>query len=230
MNGMIGLTMILLSLVLLGCAGVNSPTAAADTPVSNKTLVASGHSQFDDSGRLSVNNRWLSAQQMAKLNAYRGLADQLYYESLGGNKTVGSQVIGHEVYRVYLDIYLRSARAADYRTAQNNLKATLELTLTPRFYQCMSKDVAFAAQCIQEADKLAFTRLGYKTAAKTTANLACDGVDCSDQFYVSGFSKKVNAVDAVLLDGGFYDVQWTVNTGARTLFNYLIVNGFINAL
>ena len=230
MNGMIGLTMVLLSLVLSGCAGVNSPTAATSMPVSNKTLVASGNSRFDDSGRLSVNNRWLSAQQMAKLNAYRGLADQLYYESLGDNKTVGSQVISHEVYRVYLDIYLRSARASDYRTAQNNLKATLELTLTPRFYQCMSGDVAFAGQCIQEVDKLAFSRLGYKTAAKTTTNLVCDRVDCSDQFYVGGFSKERNAVDDVLLDAGFYDVQWTVNTGARTVFNYLIINGFINAL
>lgn len=230
MNGMISLTIILLSLVLSGCASLNSSSAATNSPVSNKTLVASGNSQFDDSGRLSINNRWLSAEQMAKLNAYRGLADQLYYEPLGDNKTVGYQVISHEVYRVYLDIYLRNARASDYRTVQNNLKTTLELSLTPRFYRCMSGDVTFASQCIQEEDKLAFSRLGYKAAAKATTNLACDRVDCSDQFYVSGFSKERNAVDNVLLDAGFYDVQWTVNTGARTLFNYLIINGFINAL
>lgn len=220
------LIIVLIALVLSGCASVNG----RDVVSTSKTLVASGHSRFDDSGRLSVNNRWLSAQQLAKLNAYRSLADQLYYEPLGDNKTVGSQVMSHEVYRVYLDIYLRSARTADYRTAQNDLKTTLELTLTPRFYQCMSGDVVLAGQCIQEEDKLAFTRLGYKTATKTTANLACDRVDCSDQFYVSGFSNQRNAVDGFLLDTGFYDVQWTVNTGARTIFNYLIINGFINAL
>ncbi|OAI13620.1 hypothetical protein A1359_11795 [Methylomonas lenta] len=226
MNGTTGFKIVLLMLALSGCASVNVHEQVG----TSKTLVASGDSQFNNSGQLSVNNRWLSAQQLAKLNAYRGLADQLYYEPLGGNKTVGSQVISHEVYRVYLDIYLRGARATDYRTAQNNLKTTLELTLTPRFYQCMSGDVTLASQCIQEEDKLAFTRLGYKTAAKTTANLACDRVDCSDQFYVSGFSKESNPVDGFLLEAGLYDVQWTVNTGARTLFNYLLINGFINAL
>lgn len=230
MKGMMGLKLVLITLVLCGCASVNSHDTVSTAPASNKTLMANGNSRFDDSGRLSVNNRWLSAQQLAKLNAYRGLADQLYYEPLGENKTVGSQVISHEVYRVYLDIYLRGARATDYRTAQNNLKTTLELTLTPRFYQCMSGDVALVSQCIQEEDKLAFTRLGYKAAARTTTNLACGNVDCSDQFYVSGFSKERNAVDSVLLNAGFYDVQWTVNTGARMIFNYLIINGFVNAL
>lgn len=226
MNGATGFKIVLLMLALSGCASVNVHEEVS----TSKTLVASGDSQFNNSGQLSVNNRWLSAQQLAKLNAYRGLADQLYYEPLGENKTVGSQVISHEVYRVYLDIYLRGAHASDYQTVRNNLKTTLELTLTPRFYQCMSGDVALARQCIQEDDKLAFTRLGYKTATKTTANLACDRVDCSDQFYVSGFSKERNPVDGFLLDAGFYDVQWTVNTGARTLFNYLLINGFINAL
>ena len=213
-----------------GCSSMNSRDSANAMPATSKTLVASGYSRLDNSGQLNVNNRWLSAQQVAKLNAYRGLADQLYYEPLGDNKTVGTQVIGHEVYRVYLDIYLRKAQAADYKTVQDSLKTTLKLELSPRFYQCMSGDAVQASQCIQEDDKLAFSRLGYKTATTTTANLACGAIDCSDQFVVSGFSKERNQVDGFLLDVGLYDTEWIVNTGARTFFNYLLINGFLNVL
>lgn len=217
---------LLIAVTLAGC----SVLSCRDEVVTSKTLVADGYSRFDDSGRLNVNRRWLSAQQVAKLNAYRGLADQLYYEPLGENKTIGSQVISHEVYRVYLDIFLRSAQATDYRTVQDSLKTTLKLTLTPRFYQCMRGDAVQAKQCIQEDDKLAYSRLGYKTALTTSANLACSTIDCSDQFAVGGFSKDRNPVDSLLLNVGLYDMEWIANTGARTLFNQLLINGFINAL
>jgi len=220
--------MMLATLMILGCAQVGSRDSMA---VTDKTLVASGYSQFADVGVLQkVNQRWLSAQQVAKLNAYRSLADQLYYESLGNNKTVGSQVVQSEVYRVYLDTYLRNAQAVDYLTVKNSLKATLQLKLTPRFYQCMSSDLVGARQCLQEDDKLAFTRIGYKTASLSSKNLACAQLDCSDQFFVKGFSKDRNVVDDAMLDAGFYDLEWTVNTGARTLFNYLLTYGFLNAL
>lgn len=217
---------LLMAANLAGCSALNR----RDEAVTGKTLVADGYSRFDDSGKLNINHRWLSAQQVAKLNAYRGLADQLYYEPLGENKTVGSQVIGHEVYRVYLDIYLRSAQATDYRTVQDSLKTTLKLNLTPRFYQCMRGDAVQAKQCIQEDDKLAYSRLGYKTAYTASANLACGTIDCSDQFAVSGFSEDRNPVDSLLLNVGLYDMEWIANTGARTLFNKLLINGVINAL
>ncbi|WP_230874723.1 hypothetical protein [Methylomonas sp. LL1] len=219
-----------MAVMLSGCSGLSRRDAVDSLPGTSKTLTATGYSRFEDAGRLSVNHRWLSAQQLAKLNAYRGLADQLYYEPVGENQTVGSQVIGHEVYRVYLDTYLREARASDYRTVKDSLKTTLDLKLTPRFYQCMGGDVAQARQCIREDGKVAFTRLGYKTAATTSANLACGVADCSDQFYVSGFSNDRNPVDAVLLDHGFYDLEWTINTGARIFFNTLLINGFIDAI
>lgn len=215
----------LMAIGLTGCASMNSHDSAVTAP---KSLEATGYSRFDDSGKLNVNHRWLSAQQVSKLNAYRGLADQLYYEPLGNNKTVGSQVMSHEVYRVYLDVYLRSAKATDYRTVKDSLKTTLKLTLTPEFYQCMRGSVSQASQCLHEDDKMAFSRLGYKTATTTTANLACSNLDCSDQFAVDGFSKDRNMVDDLFLDAGLYDTEWMVNTGARTFFNYLLINSFVN--
>jgi outer membrane protein FlgP len=220
--------LMLMVLASTGCASVGGKSA--EVPSAGKTLRATGYSRFDDSGKLAVNQRWLQAQQAAKLDAYRGLADLLYQEKLGNQTTVGTQVMRDEVYRVYLDSYLREARAADYRTIRDSLKTTLELHLSPRFYRCMSGDTTLAGQCLQEDNKLAFTRLGYKTATVTSANLACGTRDCSDQYYVSGFSKKPNVVDDTLLDAGLYDVEWIANTGLRTIFQYLLINGFYSAL
>jgi hypothetical protein len=220
---------LLTAITLTGCAAVGSKNTGVPLVV-EKTLKASGYSRFDDSGKLAVNQRWLQAQQTAKLDAYRGLADLLYQEKLANHTTVGAQVMRDEVYRVYLDSYLREARAADYRTVRDSLKTTLELRLSPRFYECMSGDTALAAQCLQEDNKLAFTRLGYKAATVTSANLACGARDCSDQFYVAGFSKRPSGVDDTLLGAGIYDVEWIANTGLRTIFQYLLINGFYSAL
>lgn len=225
MKHVIGLWLMVALLVPAGCASTKNRENTAQIPAEGKTLQAVGYGQFEDESRSSFSRNWQSVEQAAKLNAYRSLADQLYYEPLGEGKTVGSQVVAHEVYRVYFDTYLRQARAADYRAVKDNLKTTLQLKLTPRFYQCMSGDPVRARQCIQEDDKLAFTRLGYETATTKTVNLACGMIDCSDQFSVKGFSKSRNAADDLLLDIGLYDVEWTVNTGVRILLNYLIVNG-----
>lgn len=219
---------VLALLALSGCASVGGKIAEA--PFAGKTLRATGYSHFDDSGKLAANQRWLQAQQTAKLDAYRGLADLLYQEKLSNQTTVGAQVMHDEAYRIYLDSYLREAHAADYRTVRDSLKTTLELHLSARFYRCMSGDTLLVGQCLQEDNKSGFTRLGYKTATVTSANLACGARDCSDQYYVQGFSKQPGAVDEVLLDAGLYDVEWTANTGLRTVLQYLLINGFLNAL
>lgn len=221
------LLLIIPLLWLAGCAGPAGKSAALSE---SKTLSASGISRFDDSGALNVKQRWQQAQQNAKLDAYRDLAAQLYREPLPNGSTVGAQVMRDEAYRIYVDSYLREARPADYRTVRDHLKATLDLTLTPRFYRCMAGDAGQVGQCKQQDQKLAFSRLGYREATVVSANLACGNRDCSDQYHVKGFSKQPNVVDDVLLDAGMYDSEWTINTGARTLLNYFLTNGFLNAL
>ncbi|MGR8930723.1 MAG: hypothetical protein ACU836_08790 [Gammaproteobacteria bacterium] len=215
---------------LSACTVNGVKQAAQPFSLREKILRVDGYSQFDNSGQLTVNHRWLSAQHLAKLNAYRSLAEQLYFEPLGPNKTVGSQVISNEIYRTYLDIYLRGARATDYRVFSDRLKTSLELKLTPRFYQCMGSDATQTNQCIQEDGKLTLTRLGYRPATIRSVNLACGASDCSDQFYVKGFSKRQGPIDDVLLDNGFYDMEWTVNTGLRILLNYLLTYGLPDVL
>jgi hypothetical protein len=216
-------------LTIAGCASVNQQRTA-EAPFAGKTLSANGYANFGDNDAVQIKQRWLSTQQQAKLNAYRGLADQLYYEPVGGNKTVGSQVVGSEAYRIYLDGYLREARASDYRTVKNTLKTTMTLTLTPRFYQCMGGNLPEIERCLREDNKLEITRLGYRQAQTTTVNLACGNRDCSDQFYVQGFSNDRAKFNDSLLKIGLYDSEWLINTGTRTLFNALLLQGMVNAL
>lgn len=218
---------LLAALSLAGCASSVKTPVAAQAP-SEKILSASGYARFDDSG--NVKQRWLNAQQMSKLNAFRGLADQLYNEPLDGGKTVGSQVVSNEAHRVYLDNYLREAKASDYRTVQDSLKTTLTLTLTPRFYQCMGGGSRQVEHCLREEGKLNLSRIGFKPAQTTTINLACGNRDCSDQYFVDGFSKSKSAFNHGLLKAGIYDSEWLLNTGARTLFNALLIEGMLNAL
>ena len=72
-----------LLLLVAGCSSTGGLHTEQAELFGEKTLQASGYSQFDDSGRLNVNYRWLSAEQLAKLNAYRGLAHQRYRLSYG---------------------------------------------------------------------------------------------------------------------------------------------------
>lgn len=224
--GLVGLVIC----ILAGCAGAGGNKAENDYPAAGKALRANGYSRFEDESGVSVNQRWFMAQQAAKLDAYRGLADLLYREALDERNTVGSQVMRDEVYRIYFDTYLRGARAVDYRTVKDTLKATLELNLTPRFYRCMSGDAAAVNRCLEDDNKLPFTRIGYKPATMASVNAACGNRDCSDQLYVKGFSGERNPVDDVLLDAGLYDTEWAIHTGANVFGRYLLFKGFINGL
>lgn len=210
--------------MLAACSSVGGhKTEGADPAAASKTIRATGYSRYENGGNVSVNQSWLMAQQAAKLDAYRGLAGQLYKEVLDGQKSVGQQVMSDEVHRVYLDTYMRSAKPVDYRTVRDTLQATLELNVTPRFYRCMSGDTSVVSQCLQEDNKLPFTRTGNKPAMMASVNMACGNPDCSDQLHVQGFSKERHAVDNALLDLGLYDTEWMVQTGV----NLFLINGVV---
>jgi outer membrane protein FlgP len=195
---------------LSGCAGTGGSDVSAVKP---KSLRASGFSRLDDT-QTPFDRMWMQAQQAAKLSAYRSLADSLYQETLEGGKTVGSQVMSDEAYRVYVDTYLREARAVDTRNLKDSLKTTLELNLTPRFFRCMSGNVEVVRLCLQADHKSALTRLGLNQAKTTMANLACGVRDCSDQLSVQGFTTQRNPVDDALLNAGLYDAEWSLSTSA----------------
>ena len=205
---------ILVSLIVAGVGGCASLGGNSVTTAQAKSLRASGYSLLESDKGTPFDQMWFKAQQAAKLAAYRSLAESLYSEALEGGKTVGSQVMNDEAYRIYVDIFLREARAVDSQNLHDKLKTTLELTLTPRFYRCMSGDTEVVRLCLQADHKSAITRLGLNPAKTTMANLACGVRDCSDQLSVQGFSTPRNPVDNVLLNAGLYDVEWSVSTSA----------------
>ncbi|MGD0958514.1 MAG: hypothetical protein ABSB19_01770 [Methylomonas sp.] len=217
----------ILALGLQACVGGGAKNPVAEGA---KTLQATGYGHFDDNGNVSIHQRWLKAQQAAKLDADRDLAAQLYQENLGEEKTVATQVMKHEAYRQYMDSFLREAHAVDYQTIRSELKASMELKLTPRFYICMAGDMAVINQCIKEDKKLAMTRLGFKQASATSMNINCVNRDCADQFHVQGFSNRPDAVDSVLLDAGLYDKEWMAHTSgslfSRILLMQVLINGY----
>lgn len=216
---------IALAMWLFGCADSGKKTVGV-VPVGDKTVQASGIGRFDDSGSISVNQRWLGAQQSAKLDAYRALAADLYQQKLSDGSTVGKKVVSNEAYRIYLDNYLRQAWASDYRTVRDRLRTTLDLKLTPRFYACMSGDVAVVNRCLQEDNKLGLTRLGFKPALAYTTNLACSSADCSDLLSVKGFSKQHQGFDDALLDVGMYDSEWWLQMGVNLILGYAAFYSF----
>lgn len=205
---------VLVGWALTGLSGCASSGGNAAETVKSKSLRASGYSRLDNDTQTPFEQMWLKGQQAARLSAYRSLADSLYQEVLEGDKTVGSQVMSDEAYRVYVDTYLREARAVDTRNLSDTLKTTLELNLTPRFYRCMSGDSVVVKLCLQADNKSAMTRLGLNPAKSTMANLACSVRDCSDQLSVQGFATQRNPVDNALLNAGLYDVEWSLSTSS----------------
>ena len=193
--------------------------------VVDKVLLASGYSALRFFPQLTQVQNQYAVEQSAKLNAYRALAKQIYREQLFEDRVVADQVIKDEAYRIYLDLFLREARVVESRSIADQYKIALELTLTPRFYQCFSATVAVVSQCLQEDNKIPFTRIGYNKAPMSTVNLAC--LDCGDQLSIAGFSKEKHMLDRALLSAGLYDAEWTVNMGIKIMLRYFYLSEFV---
>ena len=224
---------VLLSISVIILAACSSTTKTLDYTlmpdsadfVADKVLLASGYSVLRFFPQLTPVQNQYAIEQSAKLNAYRALAKQIYTEQLFEGRVVADQVMKDEVYRIYLDLFLREARVVESRVIADQHKILLELTLTPRFYQCFSATATVVSQCLQEDNKIPFTRIGYNKAPISTVNLAC--LDCADQLSVAGFSKEKHALDRALLSAGLYDAEWTVNMGVKIMLRYFYLSGFV---
>jgi len=218
-------------MILAACSSVTTEsldyTLRPDSTdlVVDKVMQASGYSILRSQPQLTQVQNQFAVEQNAKLDAYRDLALQIYREELFEGRIVADQIIEHEAYRVYLDLYLREARVLESRQIANQQKVVLELSLTPRFYQCFSATVAGVTQCLREDNKIPFTRIGYKKAPVSTVNLACS--DCADQLSIAGFSKEKNIVDSALLNVGLYDAEWIVDMGVKLMLNYLYLTQIV---
>jgi hypothetical protein len=207
------------------CTSLAPKIFDSNVQVTNKVIQAYGYSRISHDPQLTeIQNRFAS-EQAAKINAYRLLAKQLFSEKLTdnlftGNLLVADQVIKDESYRIYLDIFLREAKVMGYTKLTDQKRVSLELTLSPRFYQCFSSSVQVVSQCLNEDNKIPFTRIGYQQAPMSTVNMACASSNCFGELSISGFSKEKNILDSTLLNFGLYDTEWTVNMALKSWLRY----------
>ncbi len=220
-----GILFLGISVISSACSvTVNKIFDAKEAVIADEILTASGHSQIDQGATTSQQRRF-AAEQSAKLSGYRQLAAMLYQKRLPNGQTVAGQVMKNEAYRIYFDIFLRDAKVVNLQTLGNTLYARMSLTVSDRFYRCIAGNLTFLEQCLQENNKIPFTRLGYNIAQVKTINLACGSANCNGGVDVGGFSQGKNALDRGLLNAGLYDSEWLLNTSSRLFVNYFLVNG-----
>jgi hypothetical protein len=188
-----------------------------------KVLQSFGYSLVSHNPQLTKIQNRFATEQAAKINAYRFLAEQLFSEKLVDNLLVADQVIKDESYRIYLDIFLREAKVVGYTTIADQQKVTLELTLTPRFYQCFSSTIDVVSKCLNEDNKIPFSRLGYQQVPVSTVNMVCVSSNCFGELSISGFSKEKHIIDRTLLNFGLYDTEWTANMALKTWLRYFFI-------
>lgn len=187
-----------------------------------KTLTAQGVGKVRKNQYVSIKNQYELAKQAAKIKAYRELAKQLYSEKVTSNFSVADQVIGHEKFRVYTDLYIRNAKETENNTIFGQTSVTLELILSSRFYYCLSS-LEGVNQCLLEDQKEPFTRVGYQVVPVSNTHLGCMDTHCFSQFSVSGFTKQKNTVDRAMLDYGLYDSEWIINMALKSAFRYFVL-------
>ncbi len=219
---------ILILVVLAGCSSVSTKSVDSvdkySAYIANKVLQAKGYSKL--SQFTEIQNE-LVIEQSAKLNAYRDLAKQLYSTKLSEQLAIADQVIKDEIYRIYLDLFLREARIVESTNIADQRMVILELDLSARFYHCISTTVNVVSKCLQEDNKIPFTRIGYQQATKSTVNLACATSNCGAQISVSGFSKEKSALNSALQNAGLYDTEWTINIALRSMVQYFLSTGHL---
>ena len=140
-----------LLLAMVGCAPVGHYRYEASKPrqfSSNNekrfeavTVRVSGFGTYEDAvkDRLQPRKRLL-ARRASQLDAYRNLAERVYGTVIFGSSTVNDFVLQNDMFRSYVDTYIRGAKTIAVNEHSDGVVETvMELTLEPRFRECVSK-------------------------------------------------------------------------------------------
>lgn len=214
-------------LMMVACSSVTTQTDRSSEQFVAKEFLAAGYSKRVILPNLTSEQNRFSIEQAATINAYRELARLIYNEKLSDDRVVADQVINNDLFRVYVDLYMREAQVIEAKDIADMKKMVLKLTLSPQFYHCVSSSVNVVTQCLKKDNKIPFTRIGYKTARREVVDLSCGSLSCTPRLSISGFSKEKAAFDVALLDVGLYDSEWIVNTGSKIYLRYLFLTNVI---
>lgn len=134
-----------LPLLLAGCTTVYNPccsTARDLRPAvfASQKITAVGYGAVG-----GINSQYTSGQQKllamraARVDAYRTLAEQVYGFRVSGSTSVAAFATQNDNVRTYVDAFIRGARLVNMTpVADGNFEATVELDLTPAFFNCLA--------------------------------------------------------------------------------------------
>ncbi len=135
----ISLTLIV---ALAGCAPLGGHRQAAEEPqLEPITVRVSGFGTYEapSKDRLSTQKR-LMARRASQLDAYRNLAERVYGTVIYGSSTVNDFVLRSDVFRAYVDSYIRGAKlVAVNEHSDGVVESVMELKLEPRFRACVAE-------------------------------------------------------------------------------------------
>jgi hypothetical protein len=188
---------LVISLLTTACSTQKAPPPAPIEPLSLKTISAIGYGTVEKSDRYSRSQIKLMAMRASKMDAYRSLAEQLNGMQLRGQTAVENMEVTHESYQVYLNAYLRGARVtrtsaigSDIYAGDDTFETTVELDLTPRFYECINGPSEMINQCLQLNPGNPAPDLDQKPSTVSSINSDCNGNDCYNYSNTKGFRRK----------------------------------------
>jgi hypothetical protein len=137
----------LLATSLAACAPVGSYRADSgsqsrdDTKLEPITVRVSGLGTYENAGAdRSDTRKRLMARRASQLDAYRNLVERVYGTVVYGSSTVNDFVLRNDMFRTYVDSYLRGAKVVAVNEHNDGVFETvMELKLEPRFRACVAK-------------------------------------------------------------------------------------------
>jgi len=131
----------LLATVLAGCSlvGWESDQSPGAEPLDPITVRVSGFGTYADIETRQNPQARLKARRASKLDAYRALAERVYGTVIHGSATVNDFVLRNDVFRSYVDSYIRGARVVSVMEHDDGVVETvMSLRLEPRFRACVA--------------------------------------------------------------------------------------------
>ncbi|MDX9767007.1 MAG: LPP20 family lipoprotein [Ectothiorhodospiraceae bacterium] len=104
----------------------------------HRKIRVSGHGSVPENREYSEGQRRLLAMRASRLDAYRALTEQIYGVRVSGNSTVRDMAIHSDLFRTYLDAFVRGARVLSVTAYPDGVYETeLEVTLGNEFYAAL---------------------------------------------------------------------------------------------
>ncbi|MBE0468560.1 MAG: LPP20 family lipoprotein [Methyloprofundus sp.] len=159
-----------------------------------KILTAMGYGATDMFSNYSPAQRRLMGMRASKMDAYRNLAEQIYGVRIHGHTTVSAMAVQNDSYRTYIDAFLKGARVLSITAVDaDTYETVLEITLTPKFFTCLSGTAAIHSQCLNgfNSNHNHYSdNISPETKVASLSAYNCNSIDCYKYPDISGFYNK----------------------------------------